>query len=301
MVYLLRSLLFVPANSWRMLNRCLTEDADAVILDLEDAVPISDKETARWFIKEFLQKISHTRKYPLIIVRINSWKTGLTVDDLKFSISNNLDAVMLPKCETVDEVKKLEEYLRELEDKNRLENGSIKIIPLIETAKGIENAYKIASASKRIISLAFGAGDYLRDLRLSYIRLSKDQNEILYARSRIVVAAASIGIIPIDTPYLGLIIDREGLKKECLIAKRLGYKGKLAIHPSHLPIINEIFKPSREEIEEAEEIVKVYEDAASRGLGATTYAGRMIDYLTYKQAKDLLNIARILKNREKKT
>lgn len=301
MVYLLRSLLFVPANSWRMLNRCLDENTDAVILDLEDAVPISDKETARWFIREFLLNIRDLKEHPLIIVRVNSWKTGLTEYDLEFSVERNLDAIMLPKCESPYEVKKLEEVLEKIEHERGLKSGSTKIIPLIETARGIEKSHEIISSSNRIISVAFGAGDYLRDLGLSYIRLSEDQTEILYARSRIVVASVASGVIPIDTPYLGLIIDREGLKRECFIAKRLGYKGKMAIHPSHLPIINEVFKPSREEIKEAGEIVKIYEEAAARGLGATTYAGRMIDYLTYKQAKELLRVTEILKRREERS
>jgi len=297
MVILMRSLLFVPANSWRMLSRCLREDTDAVVLDLEDSVPIMDKETARWFIREFLNDLKEKPEYPKIIVRVNSWATGLTMEDLKFIVDKPLDAIMLPKSESSEDIHKLEQSLKNLEKERGLDIGSIKIIPLIETAKGVELSYDIALSSERVIALSFGAGDYMRDLGLSYMMLSKAQEELLYARSRIVVASRAAGIIPIDTPYLGLIIDREGLEHECIIAKKLGFKGKLAIHPSHLPIINKTFSPSENEVREASEIVKTFEEAASRGMGAATYAGRMIDYMTYKQAKDIIEQAMILKKR----
>lgn len=295
--YLLRSLLFVPANSWRLLMSALRTEADALVIDLEDAVPIDDKETGRWFVKEFLENEREKAADKLVFVRINGVLTGLYEEDLQFAVRKGLDGIVIPKTESKDDVSKVENVLSELESKMGLENGNIFILPLIESALGIENAYEIATASKRIIGLSFGAGDYLRDLGLSYSILSRDEHEILYPRSRLVVAAKAAGLPAIDTPFLGLIIDREGLKRQSEIARKLGFDGKYAIHPTHIDIINNVFSPSEEEISEAREIVATYEEASKRGLGAISYKGRMIDYMNYMQAKKALEIAELIRRK----
>jgi len=206
--------------------------------------------------------------------------------------------VMLPKCESRGDVLALEGLLSEAEERRGIPKGSLGIIPMVESAKGVESLEEIASASKRIVAIAFGAGDFLRSLGLSYFELSSDELELLYARSKIVIAARSRGLTPIDTPFFGPIIDKEGLLRECSLAKRLGFSAKLAVHPSHIPIINKVFTPSEREVEEALDIVKAYEEAVARGRGAAVYKGRMIDYLTYRHAKYVIDLVSKLKERQ---
>lgn len=294
---ILRSLLFVPANNWRMMLRALKEYTDAIVLDMEDAVPVEDKETARWFVSEYLKILPDER--PIIMVRINSWTTELTSKDLHFVINKGLDCIVLPKTSSAKDIERLDHEISKFEQKRGLNKGSIKILPLLETALGIENAKEIATASERIIGLSFGIGDFLRDMGLDYKDLSNEQYEVLYPRSKIAVIARSLDLIAIDAPFLGMIIDREGLMKESLLAKKLGFKGKFAIHPSHIPIINEIFTPSIEEINEAKEIVEIYEKTLKKGIGVASYRGIMIDYMHYKRAKEVLETINTIKSKKK--
>jgi len=293
----LRSLLFVPANNWRLIESAKRQlDADAIILDLEDAVPIDDKETARWFIKDAIKElkdVGHT-----IVVRVNSITSGLIKEDLEFAVQKGVDIIMLPKSESRDDVIILEKMLEEEEYKKGL--NPVAIIPLIESARGVLNSYEIAIASKRVIAIAFGAADYLRDLGRSYFTLSPEEHELLYPRAQLSIAARSAGIYAIDTPFLGLIIDLKGVRKEAEIALSLGFKGKMCIHPSHIKIINEVFTPLEKDIELARKIVNAYEEAVKRGLGATSVEGRMIDKATYEQARELLMMAEIIKEKGKR-
>lgn len=294
MTFLARSLLFVPANSWRLMLSSLRSEADVVVLDMEDAVPMGEKETARWLVREFLKE--ERRKFGgEVFVRVNSSTTGLLEDDLGFTVVKGLDGIVLPKTERVEDIKYLEERLQRLEEERGLEE--VRIIPLVESAMGVERSLEIALSSHRICALSFGMGDFLRDLGRSVSDLSDDEIELLYARSKVSVASAAARIPALDTPFLGLIIDREGVRRQALLARRLGYKGKYAIHPSHIPIINEVFTPSEKEIREAEEIVKAYEEAVRRGLGAASHRGMMIDRMNYEQAKALLEIMREIESR----
>lgn len=296
---ILRSLLFVPANSWRMITRSLSEKADAIVLDLEDSVPIGEKETARWFIKDFLEDIEGKPRSSSIFVRVNSISSGLYSEDIKYAVQKTLDGIILPKTESSSDIVKIEEEIKAEEFKKKL-RSKISIIPLIESARGVLNLNEIVKASPRIIALTFGAADFLRDMGRSYMKLSGDEAELLYIRSTISIVARAHDILALDTPYLGLIIDREGLEREARIAAMLGFKGKFAIHPSHVETINKVFTPSPQEVEEAEGIVKAYEDALAKGLGATTYAGRMIDEATYKQAKSLLELVKEIAEKDTK-
>ena len=296
---ILRSLLFIPANSWRMITRSLREKADAIVLDLEDAVPIGEKETARWFVKNFLEDIGENRKSSSIFVRVNSISSELYSEDVKYAVQKALDGIVLPKAESRNDIARLEEEIKAEEAKKGLKSR-VSIIPIIESSKGLVNINEIVNASPRIIALTFGAADFLRDLGRSYMQLSRDEFELLYIRSKVSITAHAYNILALDTVYLGLIIDREGLEREARIASMLGFKGKFVIHPSHVEVVNKIFTPTLQEVEEARGIVKAYEDALVKGLGATTYAGRMIDEATYKQAKSLLQLVKEITERNNK-
>jgi citrate lyase subunit beta/citryl-CoA lyase len=181
-----------------------------------------------------------------------------------------------------------------------LEPGSLKIIPLIESAKGIVNAYEIASASERVVAMAFGAGDYYRDLGRSVSFLSSEQTELLYARSQIVNSSVAAGTQAIDTVFFGLLTDRAGFMKETMQALQLGFKGKCLIHPTQIESVNEAFSPSQDEAEYADRVVKAFEEAQAKGIGAISFEGKMIDYMSYRQAKDLVNFAKVLDEKEER-
>lgn len=294
----LRSMLFVPGNSMRMITKAPTLPADAIIFDLEDAVPLPDKETARILVRDSIRAVKSAGAY--IFVRINALTTGLTAEDLKFIVVEGLDGVMLSKAESRSDVVELADMLETAERDRKLETGSVKIVPLLETAKGIVNVYEIASVSERVTAVTFGAGDYYRDMGRSVSLLSPEQTELLYARSQVVVGSRAAGVQALDTVYFGLLTDREAFTREALLALQLGFKGKELIHPNQIEITNRIFAPSPEEAEYARKVVEAFEEAQTKGLGAVSFEGKMIDYMNYVQAKDLVSFVELIAEKEKK-
>jgi citrate lyase subunit beta/citryl-CoA lyase len=292
----LRSMLFVPGNNMRMIAKAATSASDAIILDLEDAVPLADKATARVMTKDTIKAVKSGGAY--IFVRVNALTTRLTAEDLKFVAVEDLDGIMLPKTETKSNVVELAAMLREAEKGSGLEPESLKIIPLVETAKGVINAYQIASASERVVAVAFGAGDYYRDLGRSVSFLSPEQTELLYARSQIVNGSRAAGVQAIDTVFFGLLTDREGFMKETILALQLGFNGKLIIHPAQIAVVNKIFSPSPDAAQYARRVVDAFEEAQIRGLGAISFEGKMIDYMSYKQAKELVGLIELIAEKE---
>ncbi len=294
----LRSMLFVPGNNWRMIERAKKENEDAVILDIEDAVPIGEKETARWFVKDAIPIFSAA--FIDTFVRVNSPATGLIPDDLHFAVHQDLTGIVLPKSESRADIIRLDRIIRKEERTKRIKSGSVAILPLIETARGVLNAQDIAEASKRVVALAFGAADYMRDLGRSYIAMSESETEILYARSRLALASRVAGIPVVDTPFFGLTIDEKGLVRQAILAAQLGFRGKLVIHPGHVDPVNQVFTPSKEDVEQSKKIMKAYEEAAKRGFGAASLEGRMIDFATYEMAREQLSFVEVIENRKKK-
>ncbi|MFC1941587.1 HpcH/HpaI aldolase/citrate lyase family protein [Chloroflexota bacterium] len=291
-------MLFVPGNSMRMIAKAVTLASDAIILDLEDAVPLPDKETARIMIRGSVKAIKSGGCY--VFVRVNALIANLMAEDLKFVVIEGLDGIMLAKTESKSDVMALDGMLEEAEKRSGLEPQSITIIPLVESAKGILNTYEIASAGKRVIAVAFGAGDYYRDLGRSVSSLSPEETELLYARSQLVNASRAAGIQAIDTPFLGLLTDRERFVKQTILALQLGFKGKLLIHPSQIDFVNKTFLPSEDEAEYSRRLVEAFEEAQAKGLGAISFEGRMIDTMSYKQAKDLLNFVGLVAEKEQR-
>ncbi|MCI2425150.1 CoA ester lyase [Candidatus Acetothermia bacterium] len=281
----LRSLLFAPGNVSRRVEKALHLNADAVILDLEDAVPLTEKRLTRELIAAALNQPRNSRCY----VRVNALSTGLTIDDLTAVVSPQLDGIILPKAEEAEDLSKVDWYLSYLEDKRSLPIGSIDLIPLVENAKGIRNAYIIATAVQRVKRLCFGAIDYTADIN---VQLSVAKMEILYARSSLVNASAAAALeSPIDTVYPN-IRDIDGLRADTIIARGLGFQGKLVIHPDQIEPVNEIFSPSEEEITYAERVVAAFEQAEAAGHAAITLDdGKFIDYPVVRNAQRLLAVA----------
>jgi len=299
---ILRTLLFVPANSWRMITTAATEGGDAVILDLEDACPIAEKETGRIFARDSIPMLKE--KGLDVFVRINSFETGLTELDLSYVITKGLDGVMLPKSESKEDMVKLDQLLKGEEKKKGMEPGSVSILPLLESPKGIAAVSEIIAASPRVIGVSFGAGDYSREIGagMGVTSLSPEEYFLMasHPRSCIALAARAAGILAIDSPFFGLVIDIEGLIKESRKVKLIGFTGKLLVHPRHVDSVNQVFSPSKDEIDFARRVIKAYEEAKAKGLGATSLGGRMIDYGSYRRALNLISIAEKISEREKR-
>lgn len=285
---MIRSMLFVPGNSPGMLLNAGIFGADALILDLEDAVAPDQKDAARILVRNALD----TKYYQgcTIVIRINPADTPYAQDDLKAVVPHTPYAVLTPKVDTPQTVREFAETITQLEAVHGLEQGSVKLIPLLETAQGIENAYAIAGADRRVCAILLGAEDLTGDLRA---RRSKQGMEIAYSRGRIVTAARAAGIDVYDTPFTD-VLDDDGLAAEAKYARQLGFTGKAVISPRHVRPINEAFSPSNEEIEYAREVLAVMEDAARDGRGAVSLRGKMIDKPIVDRARYVLEMARQL-------
>lgn len=294
---LLRSLLFAPGNRPRMVEKVVTCGADAVILDLEDAVPIAEKEAARSAVRAALESYPvGTRAY----VRINplGQKTSFSQDlgrgDLEAVVCPRIAGVLLPKAETVTELLEVDTLLTRLEALHGMERNSVDLVPLIETALGVWNVKEIAESVPRVRRVSFGGGDFTRDIGVPW---SKDETEVLYARCRVVVASrVARREQPLDTVWTD-IQDPEGLRRSARLARQLGFQGKACIHPSQVTIVNEAFSPTDDEVAEAQRIVEAFAAAEAQGMASVTVDGRMIDYPVVEAARRVLALREALGGR----
>jgi citrate lyase subunit beta/citryl-CoA lyase len=285
-----------------MITTATNEEEDAVILDLEDACPLEEKETGRVFARDSIPMFKE--KGIDVFVRVNSFESEMTMEDLSYVITEGLDGIMLPKVELKDDITRLDQIIGNEERKKGLPINSISILPLIETPRGVSNALEIISGSQRVVGLSFGAGDYSRELGIGMGVTSLTQEEFslmtAHPRACIALAARAAGIHAIDSPFFGLVIDIEGIMKEARKVKLMGFTGKLIVHPRHVNPVNQIFSPTKEEVEFAKRVIEVYEEVKAKGLGATTIGGRMIDYGSYRRACNLISIAEKIAEREKR-
>ena len=282
MTQLFRSLIFVPGNNLRFLEKAKKIQADIVCFDLEDSVPDDEKTSARKLIKNALK--SRSEYSSSIFVRTNSPLSGKIPSDLKEIIQKGIDGIVIPKVNNVTELKKIQKTLSGLEKSQKLK--PIQIIPSIESAEGVVNSYSIASFGKRVTAIVFGIFDLLNDLGVEY---TKDSPGGKYSRYKIPVDAAAAGISAIDGIWQDLN-DLKGLQKDCNFGKSLGYAGKSIIHPDQISMVHKSFYPNKTEISWAEKVCKVYLKSTKKGKGATTVDGKMIDEVHYKQAQALLDI-----------
>ena len=282
MTQLFRSLIFVPGNNPRFLEKAKKIKADIVCFDLEDSVPDDEKTSARKSIKNALK--SRSEYSSPIFVRTNSPLSGKIPSDLKEIVQKGIDGIVIPKVNNVTELKKIQKTLSGLEKSKKLK--PIQIIPSIESAEGVVNSYSIASFGKRVTAIVFGIFDLLNDLGVEY---TKDSPGGKYSRYKIPVDAAAAGISAIDGIWQDLN-DLKGLQKDCNFGKSLGYSGKSVIHPDQISMIHKSFYPNKTEISWAEKVCKVYLKSTKKGKGATTVDGKMIDEVHYKQAQALLDI-----------
>ena len=279
---LLRSLLFVPGNQLNMLEKALGLSPDAFIPDMEDSVPYSEKAVARKMVTDFLPQLSETG-IP-IIPRVNGLETGFMEDDIRAVVGPYIRGISIGKVGTSQDIGRISQVIGEMESDSGLDHGSIKILPWIETAMGIVNVYSILNSS-RVMGAGFGAEDFTNDMG---IERKQDDIEIMYPRTQVAIAARAAGVPALDTPFFKYR-DTDGLSRDSLLSKRLGFKGKFAIHPSQIEPINISFSPSREQLEEARRIIDVYEKAERSGRASTSLDGMVIDVPVVRRARALLD------------
>ena len=286
----LRSLLFVPGNRERFLAKLGALRPDAAILDLEDSIPAAEKEAARESVRAVLRS-GRLPDLPLF-VRVNDFRTGLTADDIAAVVTPRLAGVFLPKVEHPDELREANRLLALAEAREGLEIGCTRLIPIVETVRGIQRAAELAECRHRLLGLNFGYDDFALDLG---VQRTRDGLETMYPRARLALAARSAGLLAIDGPYAdfgdpsaGSGQALAGLEAECRVSRQLGFSGKQCIHPSQIEPINRAFSPSAEEVERARAIIAAYDQAASRGHGSTGLGRSMVDAPVVERARRLL-------------
>jgi len=282
MTQLFRSLIFVPGNNPRFLEKAKNIEADIVCFDLEDSVPDDEKTKARKLIKSALK--SRKLYKSSLFVRTNSPTSGKIPSDLKEIIQNGIDGIVIPKVNNIQELKKIEKIISKLEKTKKLK--PIQIIPSIESAEGVVNTFSIASFGKRISAVVFGVFDLLNDIGVEYTKESQGEK---YSRGKIPVDAHAAGIVAIDAIWQDLK-DSKGFQKDCKFGKSLGYSGKSIIHPDQINVVHKLFHPNKSEISWAQKVCKIYSESTKKGKGATTVDGKMIDEVHFKQAKALLEL-----------
>ena len=285
MLYL-RSLLFIPGNQPKMLNKAPNVFPDAFIPDLEDSVAWDNKDDARNIVHNHLDMLSQTSK--LLIPRVNALETGILKEDLQAVINQNVFAIAIGKIYSSKDVQEISNLISKAEKEKKIKEGSIKLILWMETAQAIINAYEILTSNKRIVGSAFGAEDFTNDMG---IHRTENENEIFFARNQLSVASRAANVIALDTPFFAFK-DPDALKENSLFAKSIGFKGKFAIHPDQIDIINDCFSPSIQEIDHANKVIKTFEEAKKQGRGSTSLDGLVIDVPVVKRAESLLNISK---------
>jgi citrate lyase subunit beta/citryl-CoA lyase len=286
-----RSWMFVPGHRQRMIDKALGLNADAIMLDIEDGVAPDEKDAARKNIGESLGR-EKAAGSPARYVRINAIGHARMDADLQAVLRPGLEGLVCPKVDTVDEVKTVDELLNDGEPKNKLQRGSIKLLIAIESPRGLLHAPAIAAASPRIAGLLFGAEDFGREIGLPAVR-EGEARDLIYARSALVVAAASAHVQAIDGVWVDLN-DGAGLFGFARQSRRLGFSGMSCIHPSQIDPINATFSPTAEEIDYCQKVLRAFEDANARGDGSISFGGQLIDRPIVERARRSIEMARSL-------
>ncbi len=283
-----RSMLFLPGNAPKMIINGNFLGSDAVIFDLEDAVAPAEKDAARILVRNVMRDLEFDRCE--IIVRINSTDTPFWQLDLNEILPQKPDIIMLPKTGCAHDVEVVDDYITAMEEKLGFAHNTVRLMPLIETALGVENAYSIASARPRVTALFLGAEDLTADLRC---KRTKEGREIEYARHRMVMAARAAGVDVYDTPFTD-VNDDEGILTDAALAKSFGFTGKASISPRHINAINQVFSPTKEEINYAYEVMDAIALAKEQGKGAIALHGKMIDAPIVARAQQTIAAAEAL-------
>ena len=292
-----RIALFAPGGKERVMAKALASGADAVILDLEDSVPIAAKEQARSLVAQVIDGVAAagaTRSGPAIFVRVNAFATGLLADDLAAVVRPGLDAVIIPKVESVEEVQGVAVDLNRIESGAGMQAGGVEIILMIESALGILRCFDLIKASSRVAATCFGSardGDLQTNLGCSW---SIEGTELLYARSKLLLdtRAAGSNIYPLDGVYADLN-DEAGLIQDSRLSARLGYVGRTVIHPKQIAPVRQAYTVPATDVVYYRKVVAEFEAVEKTGTAAITVDGKLVDYAMYQRAKRVLDLAKL--------
>lgn len=276
------SRLYLPGNSPGMFINAGLHNPDGIILDLEDSVAPAKKDEARILVRNALRSVDFYGAERM--VRINQGERGL--EDLDCVIPHNVHLVLVPKCETAESLRNVDDRIDLIRRENNIKSP-VFLMPIIESAMGVENAFMIATASKNVVAVAIGLEDYTADLG---VPRTKEGNESLYARNRLVVAAKAAGIQPIDSVFSD-VGDMEGLLENVFSSKAMGFEGMGCIHPRQVPVIKQGFAPTYQEIEKAKKVVFAFREATAKGLGVVSLGTKMIDPPVVARADKTINLA----------
>ncbi len=276
------SRLYIPGNTPGMMINAGLHSADGIILDLEDSVAPEKKDEARILVRNALRQVDFRGAERM--VRINQGETGLK--DLRSVIPNNVNLVLVPKCDLPDQINIIDREISSIRKKLRIKNP-VFLMPIIESALGIENSSGIAKASENVVALAIGLEDFTADLGVTR---TAEGRESLYARSRLVIAAKAAGIQPIDSVFSD-VADMEALKQNVRNSKALGFEGMGCIHPRQVAVINQGFAPDETEIEKSMNIMIAFEEARKNGLGVVAVGSKMIDQPVVLRARKTIELA----------
>ena len=290
---LFRTILSVPGNRENMLEKARSLHADVIVLDLEDSVPHEEKARARGMVKKWISKIAGNGSK--VYVRINPLEGGLAQEDLEAVIIPGVNGISQPKPSTGKDIKKVAEILTRIERERGLTAGNVKILPWIETSLGLINCYEIASASPRVNGVIFGANDLVLETGMTR---SEEGMELLYPRTKIVIAARAAGVAAIDTPYNDFK-DEKGLIRETTFVRNLGYRGKFVIHPSQVDVVNNIFRPTEEEVAHARRVITAFDEAREKGFASASLDGKMIDIPIAQRALVIVLTHEAISSKEK--
>lgn len=280
-MHLFRSLLYVPADNERRIEKALNSGADVAILDLEDSVAVGRKEAARNKLKSHLARPRTAIAY----VRVNAMSTPFCLEDIHAAMESGAGGISLPMVESPEDVFAVDWVMSQLEKKLALEAGSVGLLPVIETARGLQFAAQALARVKRVRRAGLGVGDLALEMNLE---LSADQREILPYRHSLVLASSVAGLeAPLDTVYLDLD-NLEGLRESCIQSRRIGFQGRRIIHPSHIAIVNEAYAPTDAEVRLAEKIVAEFGEAERNGIAAVRVGASVVDYPVARRAQAVL-------------
>jgi len=295
---LYRSWMFVPGDRQRMIDKALGLNVDAIMMDIEDGVAPMEKENARRQIAFTLDNVAAQLKRnpnfrsPARFVRTNAVGTSRMIEDFKAAVRPGLEGLVIPKVDTVEQVRIVEDELGRDEVAHHMPGGSVKLLVAIESPIGLFNAFSIASSSPRIMGLMFGAEDFTREMNLP-VRREKEAVDLIYARSHIAIVCAAAHIQAVDGVWVDLN-DPEGCKRFARQARLLGMSAISIIHPSQIDIANAAFTPAKEDIAYAREVLQAFEDARARGAGAVSFRGQLLDFPIVDRARQTMELAKSL-------
>ena len=286
----LRTSMYVPGNKEDWMRKAPQYGSDALIFDLEDSVPVPDKEEARVLVRKMLEELGGEK--PTLTVRVNRLKTGLTGDDLEAITCPQLYGVLLPKVESSADVVEVDNLLSYFERKAGMEVGSVFVDPGLETAQSIRQSYEIATASPRIAHMGGSGGKGGDTSRSIGFQWTPEGLETLYLKSKVLIDVRSAGVpYPMSGGWFD-IHDLEGLRSLAVQLRQLGYTGMHLIHPSHVPVVNEVFSPTSEDVRHWQDLVKAMEEMRASGGAAITFGGDMVDIAHEETARTMLAIAK---------